>query len=212
MPGAVQMPVSYRQEARHWTRSPLGWLQHVVVGNGSPFRTFEDAKSPPGAASPTWGSTRGRIGAVANHGPAVLGAGCRQPAVLRRRVRGLPQRAAHLRADHRTASIHTFLEEVDVAAKAPGQAGIGTHYMGGAAWGGHSCPDPERMEGRGPRSNQRGDIIRAAGRPPRPATPIPATLAAPAPAGTNRRRTARLQQLLDLVADGLWGPRPTGWL
>lgn len=37
--------------------------------------------------------------------------------------------------------------------------GLGTHNMGGAAWGGHSCPDmpPEHV-----RSEQRGEIIRRA--------------------------------------------------
>jgi len=31
--------------------------------------------------------------------------------------------------------------------------GYGTHVMGGAAWGGHTCPGP------GPRAGQRGDIV-----------------------------------------------------
>ena len=31
--------------------------------------------------------------------------------------------------------------------------GYGVHYMGGAAWGGHSCPGP------GPRASQRADIL-----------------------------------------------------
>jgi len=48
------MPVSYRKEARQWTRSPLGSIQHVVVGNGSPFRTFEDAESPRRRFSHMW--------------------------------------------------------------------------------------------------------------------------------------------------------------
>jgi hypothetical protein len=35
--------------------------------------------------------------------------------------------------------------------------GYGVHYMGGAAWGGHSCP--QLANGTGPRSGQRADII-----------------------------------------------------
>jgi peptidoglycan hydrolase-like protein with peptidoglycan-binding domain len=35
--------------------------------------------------------------------------------------------------------------------------GFGVHYMGGAGWGGHTCPGP------GPRAGQRGDILRRAG-------------------------------------------------
>lgn len=43
-----------------------------------------------------------------------------------------------------------------VIADAPGQPGLGVHNMGGAAWGGHTCPGP------GPRQAQRADIIAAA--------------------------------------------------
>lgn len=50
--------------------------------------------------------------------------------------------------------------------------------MGGAAWGGHSCPDPA-PGGEGPRSRQRPEIIRRAlilrkhGRYPAPTGPQP---------------------------------------
>jgi hypothetical protein len=54
-------------------------------------------------------------------------------------------------------------------ADSPGQEGYGVHFMGGADWGGHSCPDvpPRRV-----RSGQRAEIlrraaaIRASGSPP----------------------------------------------
>jgi hypothetical protein len=41
----------------------------------------------------------------------------------------------------------------------PGQEGYGVHFMGGAGWGGHSCPDlpPQRV-----RSSQRTEILRRA--------------------------------------------------
>lgn len=42
----------------------------------------------------------------------------------------------------------------------PGTEGYGVHYMGGAGWGGHTCPD--NKPGAGPRSKQRGEIIRRA--------------------------------------------------
>jgi hypothetical protein len=46
--------------------------------------------------------------------------------------------------------------------------GYGTHVMGGAAWGGHTCPGP------GPRAGQRADIIalaKAIRNPPPPPKP-----------------------------------------
>jgi len=41
--------------------------------------------------------------------------------------------------------------------------GLGAHYMGGLAWSpnGHTCPDPSPAGG-GPRSHQRGEIVRRA--------------------------------------------------
>lgn len=43
-----------------------------------------------------------------------------------------------------------------VEANSVGQEGYGTHYMGGAAWGGHSCPD---IGGNHVRSGQRPAIL-----------------------------------------------------
>jgi hypothetical protein len=40
-----------------------------------------------------------------------------------------------------------------------GERGYGVHYMGGAAWGGHTCPD---LPPRHVRSNQRPEILRRA--------------------------------------------------
>jgi hypothetical protein len=59
-------------------------------------------------------------------------------------------------------------------ANAPGGQGYGVHYMGGAAWGGHTCPDsPPRHV----RSQQRPEILRRAqairdGAPPSAATVV----------------------------------------
>jgi hypothetical protein len=41
-----------------------------------------------------------------------------------------------------------------------GTLGYGTHRMGGAAWGGHSCP--QLANGSGPRRGQRWEIVRRA--------------------------------------------------
>lgn len=41
-----------------------------------------------------------------------------------------------------------------------GGHGLGVHYMGGQAWGGHSCP--QNPDGSGPRAGQRVEILRRA--------------------------------------------------
>jgi len=56
------------------------------------------------------------------------------------------------------ASWHNFVNAPDTLANAPGQHGSGTHYMGGTAWGGHTCPDASAGL-PGPRSKQRAAII-----------------------------------------------------
>lgn len=48
----------------------------------------------------------------------------------------------------------------------PDGQGVGTHVMGGAAWGGHSCPGPIRAA-------QRSDIVRLAVGVPAPAPTVP---------------------------------------
>lgn len=56
--------------------------------------------------------------------------------------------------------------------------GYGVHYMGGAAWGGHTCPD--NTPGAGPRSKQREEILRRA-KIIRATGQYPATASVPAP-------------------------------
>ena len=72
--------------------------------------------------------------------------------------------------------------------------------MGRAAWGNHTCPDP--AIGAGPRSKQRHAIIVQSGSTPQPSV---AVVTHPNPAGVDRQRTARVQSLLEVTADGLWG-------
>jgi len=55
----------------------------------------------------------------------------------------------------------------DLITDTPGGRGIGTHVMGGAAYGGHTCPGP------GPRAGQRAAIIARAQALRTPVTPVP---------------------------------------
>jgi hypothetical protein len=50
---------------------------------------------------------------------------------------------------------HVWCGARDKIASSPSGSGIGTHSMGGAAWGGHACPGPIRAA-------QRNEIIRRA--------------------------------------------------
>lgn len=71
--------------------------------------------------------------------------------------------------------------------------GYGTHVMGGAAWGGHTCPGP------GPRAGQRQEIIDLAkqirGQSPQPPPPRPQ------PAGWQAAALARAEAIEADLAD-----------
>jgi hypothetical protein len=85
----------------------------------------------------------------------------------------------------------------------PSQEGYGVHYMGGAGWGGHSCPDlpPSHV-----RSGQRAEILRRAaairaGAHPSPAPP-------PAPPQPSSAVTDGTLSLADFAARHSTHPAP----
>jgi hypothetical protein len=160
MPEAVRKPVPYRAEAGAFTSPPLGWVLHVVVGNGSPFVTFRDAPKGNRRFSHFWVSKTGVIEQYAETSNRSWAQAAGNPLYWAVETEGFPTEPLTPEQVAALARIHTFLGTPDTLASKPGDRGIGTHYMGGAAWGGHTCPDP--TPGAGPRSQQRADIIAAA--------------------------------------------------
>lgn len=166
MPGAKYRPVSYAKEAG---RFPLlgkrkGWILHVVVGDGSPWATFERAKSPRRRFSHFWVNKQGEIEQyqpITHKSWAQKGGNTDYYSVETEGYPSQPLTKLQLEALGR---IHNYLGTEDRIAHKPGERGIGTHFMGKAAYGAHSCPDPEGREGKGPRSLQRDEIIAAAKR------------------------------------------------
>src|SRR3954463_6403744 len=59
--GATWRPVSYRGEAGYFSGTPLGWILHVVVGNGSPFNTFQNAPAGNRRFSHFWVAKSGLV-------------------------------------------------------------------------------------------------------------------------------------------------------
>lgn len=158
LPGAVWRPVTYAADSGTFTApNPLGWVLHVVVGNGSPWGTFENAPS---------GSRRFSTGWVAKDGtgeqyteltskPWAQAAGNTQYWAFE--TEGFPSEPLTAAQIDTLARWHNHLGAPDHIADTPGQPGIGVHYMGGQLWGGHTCPDP--APGAGPRSHQRQAIL-----------------------------------------------------
>jgi hypothetical protein len=168
MPGAVRKPIAYRNDAGNFAAAPLGWILHVVVGNGSPYGIFKNAVPPYRRFSHFWVSKLGVIEQYAETSNKSWAQGGGNTSYWSVETEGFPSEPLNAAQIVALAAIHKFLGADDAIAHSPGQRGIGTHYMGGSAWGGHSCPDPENHEGDGPRSLQRDDIITAAQPPPAP--------------------------------------------
>lgn len=157
LPGAVWRPIGYRADAGRFTAPPLGYIPHVPVSNGSLFAYFNGLKSP---------NRKFSTGLIFKDGsseqyteltnkPWAQAAGNGQYHAFE--MEGYPNEPYTPAQINTLAIWHNFLGTLDRLAEAPGAAGIGTHYMGGALWGGHTCPDPQA--GIGPRSRQRGAII-----------------------------------------------------
>jgi hypothetical protein len=158
-PPATQRPVSYAAAAGMLDQQPRGWVLHVVVGNGSPWGTFESATPPSRRFSHLWVA---KTGAVEQYTPLsrkswAQAAG--NPWWWSVETEGMPSEALTDAQLDALAAWHVWCGAVDRIAGpedtlggAPGQ-GIGTHEMGGAAWGGHACPGPIR-------AGQRAEILR----------------------------------------------------
>ena len=162
LPGAKWRPISYRGEAGKFTHEPLGWILHVAVMNGSPFNVFEKAKSPNRRFSHGWVAKDGSSEQYQTLDMKSWAQTAGNGDYWSFETEGYPEEPLTLAQQRTLATWHNYLGTPDLIVDKPGGRGIGTHYMGGAAYGGHSCPDPVGKEGKGPRSLQRDDIIRIA--------------------------------------------------
>lgn len=152
--GATYRPVSYATEATEMGR-PRGWVLHVTVMNGSPYDVFQRAVRPKRRFSHLWVSRTGRVEQYQTLDRASWAQGAGNTEWWSVETEGFdtdPLTSAQIES---LARIHNFLKAADTVAVSPNGIGIGTHEMGGSAWGAHACP------GRA-RANQRAAIIERA--------------------------------------------------
>lgn len=154
-PIAIWEPVSYIGDASLMSAGSLGWVEHVVIGNGDVHDLFEHA--PPGNRrfSHLWFAKDGRVRQyqdLAHDSWAQVGGNDSYWSCETEGFPSEPLTDAQLDA---LARWHVWSGTADAIATIPGQRGIGTHEMGGAAWGGHACPGPIR-------AGQRAEILRRA--------------------------------------------------
>lgn len=208
IPFATWRPVSYRNVAGRFTSTPLGWIEHVVVGNGSPFGTFERAKSPNRRFSHLWVAKSGACEQYTDTDMKSWAQSAGNGTYWSVEFEGFPSEPLTVEQIETGARIHNILGAADVVVDQVGGKGVGTHVMGGKAWGGHTCPGP------GPRAGQRADII-AKARQLRGGGPIASAVPnLPAP-GSVKKAAARAVQKITrrtLSVDGVLGPRTiTQW-
>jgi hypothetical protein len=133
--------------------------------HGSPWSVFEHAPVGNRKFSHLWVGVDGRVEQYAPLGGKSWAQGVGNAGYWSVETDGLPHEPLTDAQLDALAAWHVFCGAVDTIADAPGRRGIGTHQMGGAAWGDgrspHTCPDPA-MGLPGPRSRQRGEILRRA--------------------------------------------------
>jgi peptidoglycan hydrolase-like protein with peptidoglycan-binding domain len=165
---ATWRPVSYIGEADPFGALPLGWVLHVVVGNGSPFNTFENAPKGKRKFSHLWVAKDGKVEQYQRLERASWAQAGGNPLYWSVETEGFPSEALTGQQLDVLAAWHVHSGGVDAVATSVGAHGIGTHQMGGVAWGNHSCPGTTRAA-------QRGEILRRAqilrGTEPRPLKP-----------------------------------------
>ena len=154
-PAAAWEPVSYAGAASLMSNGSLGWIEHVVVGNGDPWGGFEHAPSNNRRFSHLWFAKDGRVKQYQDlrHDSWAQVAG--NDSYWSCETEGNPSEPLTSAQLDALAAWHVWSGTADQLAEKPGQRGVGTHQMGGAAWGGHACPGPIR-------AGQRAEILRRA--------------------------------------------------
>jgi len=151
--GAARRPISYYPESGGFTGSaPIGWILHVVVGDGSPYGYFARLHSPNRKFSNLWVAKSGDVEQYTPGSSKPWAQGAGNAEYLAVETEGYPDEPLTTAQIDALARWHIWTGLPDKIADAPGQHGIGTHSMGGAAWGGHACPGAIR-------SSQRGAIL-----------------------------------------------------
>lgn len=193
--------IPYAGEADKFPGPPLGWIMHVQVGNGDPYNYFAGLEKPHRKFSSYWISKRGVCKQYQIRTRQSWAQGAGNPFYWSVEFEGFPNERISILQVNTAARLHNLLRTPDAVVNKPGGRGIGTHSMGGEAWGGHACPGPIRAA-------QRLDIIGVAQnlRNPYDPHPFPGTVKLGSHNGIVRQVQSRLNHFgHHLVIDGIFG-------
>lgn len=198
---AVEL-LPYRLNAPLFTAEPIGWIEHVQAGNGDPEPYFARLVEPYRAFSHLWFSKAGVVKQYQTFDRDSWAQEAGNDAYLSAETEGYPGEPLTRPQLAELARFHRWSRLANRIADAPGQAGIGTHSMGGAAWGHPQCPGTIRAA-------QRFQILTPAPvrpRPPVPPIPVVARLlrlVIPWMTGADVRA---VQARVGAAPDGVFGP------
>ena len=155
-PAATWLAVPYAGEAGALA-SPLGWVLHVTCMDGSPWSTFKTAQPPNRRFSHLWVAKDGHVEQYAPLTGKSWAQDKGNATYWSVETEGQPDEPLTDAQIQALAEWHVWSGTDDHVATASTDRGISCHYLGGADWGGHTCPDP--APGAGPRSHQRAAIV-----------------------------------------------------
>lgn len=198
---AVEL-IAYRFDAPLFTSAPIGWVLHVQAGNGDPEPYFAHLVEPYRAFSHLWFAKDGRVKQNQTFDRDSWAQEAGNGAYLSAETEGYPGEPLTRPQLVSLARFHRWSGLANRIASAPGQAGIGTHSMGGVAWGHPQCPGVIRAA-------QRFQILTSSPAPPvHPPVHPPVIgrlllLATPWMTGVDVRA---VQARVGAVQDGRFGP------
>lgn len=147
-------PIQYLNDVPLFAKVPDGWILHVAEGKGSLFNLFNHNVKGQRKFSTGWVDKNGTVemyGSLYREPWAQVAGNSSYWAFETEGFSTEPLTDPQIWA---LARIHALLSiaagrNYDQVINAPGKVGIGTHSMGGAAWGGHACPGNVRAAQRG---------------------------------------------------------------
>jgi len=149
-PGAIWRPTRWTGHTGAIGAQPRGWILHVAEMNGSPWHVFDGSVSPRRKVSTGWVAKDGTVEQYLTLLEKPWAQADGNPEWWAWETEGYVGEPLTSDQIDALAALHNWMGAPDIVAETPAGRGVGTHFMGGAAWGGHSCPGPIRAAQRAP--------------------------------------------------------------
>lgn len=197
--------VSYHLDAPLFSAHPLGWLMHVQQGNGDPFGYYNRLLPPNRVFGHFWVAKTGTVKEHQTLDRQAWHAMAGNAIYYGVEFEGFVNEPLNSQQIFSGALIHNLLQTPDVVMNTPGYLGVGTHGMGGNAYGHPSCPGNLRASQRIAIINQAARLRGGPTPPTHPAftTSVRQGNRGPVVVAVQRRL---IRYGYPLIPDGIFGP------